>query len=334
MKNTLETRLGVFFALALIAAFIILEMIGGFNFFKARHELRAQFKNVQELKVGDPVKMAGVQVGRVERIGLGEDKVEVTFKVDRDAEIKTDSKVTIKFTGLMGQNYVALDFGSPGSPKAAPGTLLESAEQADLSSLMAKLDDVASGIENVTKSFTGDKIDNLLGPITDFVRQNTPALTATIGNMRTISDRIVQGEGTVGKLINEDTLYLSTLSTMSNLQTTLETTSGEIKLTIGEARNVLGAAQKTVDGINAGEGTLGKLAKDEKLYTETTSAMTNLKEILEKINRGQGSVGQLVNDESFLKNVKLSLQKLDKATESLEDTGPLSVLGTAVNSLF
>ncbi|MDQ6630772.1 MAG: MCE family protein, partial [Verrucomicrobiota bacterium] len=62
--------------------------------------------------------------------------------------------------------------------------------------------------------------------------------------------------------------------------------------------------------------------------------MTNLKEILQKINQGQGSVGKLVNDDSFLKNAKLSLQKLDKATEGLEDAGPLSILGSAVNSLF
>ncbi len=62
--------------------------------------------------------------------------------------------------------------------------------------------------------------------------------------------------------------------------------------------------------------------------------MTNLKEILQKINRGQGTVGKLINDESLLKNAKMSLQKLDKATESLEDTGPLSVVGTMVNSLF
>ena len=62
--------------------------------------------------------------------------------------------------------------------------------------------------------------------------------------------------------------------------------------------------------------------------------MDNLKQILEKMNRGQGTVGKLINDEAFLKNAKLTLQKLDKATESLEDSGPLSVLGTAVNSLF
>jgi len=62
--------------------------------------------------------------------------------------------------------------------------------------------------------------------------------------------------------------------------------------------------------------------------------MTNLKEILQKINQGKGSVGTLVNDSSFLKNAQLSLQKLDKATEGLEDQGPLSVLGIAVQHLF
>jgi len=89
-----------------------------------------------------------------------------------------------------------------------------------------------------------------------------------------------------------------------------------------------------IDGINQGKGTLGRLTKDEKLYNETTVAMSNLREILEKLNRGQGSVGKLLNDDTFLKNAKLSLQKLDKATDSLEDQGPLSVLGLVVGSLF
>ena len=62
--------------------------------------------------------------------------------------------------------------------------------------------------------------------------------------------------------------------------------------------------------------------------------MNNLREILQKMNRGQGTVGKLINDDSFLKNAKLSLQKLDKATDSLEDQGPLSVIGLAIGSLF
>jgi phospholipid/cholesterol/gamma-HCH transport system substrate-binding protein len=62
--------------------------------------------------------------------------------------------------------------------------------------------------------------------------------------------------------------------------------------------------------------------------------MTNLREILEKINQGQGTVGKLVNEQEFYKNAKLTLQKVDKATESLEDQGPLSVIGIIANGLF
>jgi phospholipid/cholesterol/gamma-HCH transport system substrate-binding protein len=45
-------------------------------------------------------------------------------------------------------------------------------------------------------------------------------------------------------------------------------------------------------------------------------------------------VGRLINDESLFKNAKLTLQKLDKTTEGLEDQGPLSILGMAVGTLF
>jgi phospholipid/cholesterol/gamma-HCH transport system substrate-binding protein len=55
---------------------------------------------------------------------------------------------------------------------------------------------------------------------------------------------------------------------------------------------------------------------------------------MQKINRGQGTVGKVLNDEELYRNAKLTLQKLDKATEGLEDQGPLSVMGIIVNKLF
>src|SRR5262249_51212987 len=93
-------------------------------------------------------------------------------------------------------------------------------------------------------------------------------------------------------------------------------------------------ARTLIDQVNAGQGTLGMLAKDPTLYKETTASMTQMREIMEKINHGQGTVGKLVNDDSFLKNAKLSLQKLDKAAEGLEDQGPLSALAILINNLF
>ena len=363
MKNTLETRLGIFVALAMIAAFLILEMVGGLQHFKRGVRLRAQFDSLQELKVGDPVKLAGVQIGRVEKIAFAQitttnntfvtnaqpitvSKVEVSMKLDHDAEVRTDSRATIKFSGLMGQNFIALDFGSPTNAPiiATDGALLGSNEQPDLGAMMAKLDNVATGVENLTKSFAGDSINNLLGPVTDFFKtngpvvglltSNGPAITATMSNFAIISAdllritaQIDKGEGTFGKLVQEDLLYNSALTAVSNVQSNLKSATDEIKVTLADAR-------KIVDEINAGQGTFGKLIKDETLYRDTTESMTILKEILQKINQGQGSMGKLVNDDSLYKNMKLSLQKIDKATEGLEDQGPLSVLGMMVNQLF
>lgn len=323
MKNSLESKLGMFAALAVGAAFVIIEMLGGPEHFMRGYRLYAMFNNVQELKVGDRVKMAGVEEGRVEKIQLENDKARVTLKMKRDAQVKTDSTATVKFTGLMGQNFVSLDFGTPDAPLAKDGAVLNSKEQPDLSVVMEKIDNVASGVQNLTKSFSGLKIDELLGPFIDFMKDNRAPLTATISNINSVTHQVAAGEGTVGKLIYDQALYNSTLDTVSNLQATLT----DARATVADARNII--AQ-----VNSGQGTAGKLIKDDKLYNETTASMTNLKEILQKINQGQGSVGKLINDQEFYKNAKLTLQKLDKATEGLEDQGPLSVLGIAVNSLL
>ncbi len=323
MKNTLETRLGIFFALAIIASILTLEMVGGTDYFKGGYHLHALFNNVQELKEGALVKMAGFPIGRVEQIRPAENKIRVTLKINRGQTVRTDSKAVIKFTGLMGENFVSLDFGTPTAPPLLDDQTLTTAEQPDLSTLMAKLEDLATGVEGLTKNFSGESLQNLVGPFTDFLKENSPRLTAILGNMQNISSQIAEGKGTVGKLIADDQLYRSAVNAITNL----ENVSGDV-------RGLIGKAQTIIDQVNTGQGTLGKLAKDEALYTETTTAMTNMKEILQKINQGQGSVGKLVNDESFFKNIKMTLQKVEKATEGLEDQGPLSVLGILANSLF
>ena len=143
------------------------------------------------------------------------------MKLNAGAVVKTDSKAIIKFTGLMGQNFVAIDFGSPDAPQAVDGAVLATVEQPDLNAIMAKLDDAADGIQNLAKSFTGDKINNLLGPLDDFVKQNSGHLSGTISNIENISGQIASGQGTVGKLIYTDTLYNSALDTVTNLQDTV-----------------------------------------------------------------------------------------------------------------
>jgi phospholipid/cholesterol/gamma-HCH transport system substrate-binding protein len=324
MKNTLETRLGMFVAIVMVAAFLIIETLGGLgNLFGTGRHLRAQFDTVQDLKIGDPVKMAGVPIGHVDKINLANNKVEVRLKLNKDVQVHTDSTASIKFTGLMGSFYVDITFGTQTSPEMEEDQLLATVEQPDLSALMAKLDQAASGVQNLTKSFSGDKIDNILGPFTQFMRDNNPKMSAILANIQSISTEVTQGKGTVGKLVYDDSLYNSASTSLSNLQQTAD-----------EVKNTVAQAHLVVDQINAGRGTIGMLVKDDTLYRETTTTMSNIREITGKINKGQGSIGKIVNDQEFYDNAKVTLQKLDKATESLEDTGPLDLFGVLVTTLL
>jgi phospholipid/cholesterol/gamma-HCH transport system substrate-binding protein len=330
MKESIESKLGLFFALAVVLVLLILEYLGSFGFLERGFHIHALFKNVQDLKIGDPVKMAGVHVGRVQSIVLTNAAADVTMNLNRDADVKTDSKASLNFTGLMSQNYVSIDFGTPDAPKAEDGAVLQTTEQPDLGEIFTKLDNVATGVENLTRSFSGEKIDTFLGPLTDMIKDNRTNLTATVSNIRTVTDRIVNGQGTIGKLVNEDTLYVNAEGVVSNLQGV----GKYVEKVSTDAHTLLTNANQVVTDARSGRGTVGKLLTDDTLYVAAAGAMTNLHSILIKIDQGQGTVGQLINDDSFLKGAKLSLQKLDKATESLEDTGPLSILGTMITSLF
>jgi len=332
MKDSIETRLGMFFALAIIAALVILESLGTFAFFQRGYHLHALFTNVQELKVGDAVKMGGVPVGRVENIALTNAQARVTMNLDQKMkdQVKLDSLASVRFSGLMGQNYVDIAFGTPAGVKALDDATLPSVEQPDLSALMGKLDKVAGGVENLTRSFSGEQIDKLFGPLTELVKNNQSNITATLGNAKLITDRIEQGQGAVGRLINDPALYVTALNAVSNLQGT----AGDIKKAVDDAHTLLASANDVIAQVKSGQGALGRIIYDEGLYRQITGTMTNVYEITDKINHGDGTVSQLINTNSMMKDVKLSLQKLDKATESLEDTGPLSILGTMVNSLF
>jgi phospholipid/cholesterol/gamma-HCH transport system substrate-binding protein len=320
MKNSLETRLGIFVVLVVLAAWAIMETLGGLQMFQSGYRLNALFATAQDLKVGDNVKMAGVEIGRVESITLTNQSVNVAMKLRSGVIVKTDSKASVRFTGLMGQNFVSISFGSPDAPQAIEGTPLQTEEQPDLNAVMAKLNDAADGIKRFGDAWSGDKISNLVGPLVDFVKQNSGNIGGAISNIDNITAQIASGQGTVGKLIYTDTLYTSALTTVSNLQDTA-----------ASAGDVLATAKSVMNDVAAGKGTIGKLVTDDTLFTATTASMTNLNQILLKINQGQGTVGKLVNDQEFYKNAKLTLQKVDKAADGLEDQGPLSVIGIIAN---
>lgn len=324
-KNKLEIRLGVFFLLILLVAVLMMELIGALGPLKSGIRIQTQFHNVLDLKKGDPVKVAGVQVGAVEKIKLKDDAVLVSMKIKHDTGITTDSPATIKFLGMMGQNYINIDFASTGLP-VQDGAMLNSIEQPDLSMLMTKLDGVVTGIDELTRNFSSDNISSMMGPITDFIKENKDSLSSIgpiLVNLENITAAISKGNGSIGKMVLEDGMYTSAMGTLTNLETTIQ-----------DMRSVASQVKWIITDVQQGRGSIGKMLTDDSVYTELHDSLANLKEIMQKVNSGEGTAGKIVNDPALYKNAKLTMQKLDKATEGLEDQGPISVIGIAAGSLF
>lgn len=324
-KTKLEVRLGIFFLLILLVGVLMMELIGGLEPLKSGVLVQTKFKNVLDLKKGDPVKVAGVNVGNVSSIKLKEGGVLVSMKISKNTGITTESVATIKFLGMMGQNYVSIDFADSGEP-VQDGAMLLSQEQQDLSMLMTKLDGVIDGIDELTRNFSSDSLTSMMSPFTDFIKENQESLSSIgpiLVNMENITKAISEGKGSIGKMMMEGDMYGTAMTTLTNLE-----------VAIGDARSIASQTKWLVTDIQQGRGSVGKLLTDDAVYVEMRDSLTQLKEIMQKVNTGEGTAGRIVNDASLYKNAKLTMQKLDKATEGLEDQGPISVIGIAAGSLF
>ncbi len=337
MRNSLETRLGLFFALVVLAGFTLFEVAGGRNWIASGIEVRARFKTVSDLKPGDPVRLAGVAVGRVTKIRFNGQAVEVFMRIKPGTELRIDSTAQIRFTGLLGQNFVAVNFGSQNLPRLETGGVLATQEQADLAQIFEKFNGVADGVESLTKSLSGDQLRRLLGPLTELVKTNRTNINGMMANFATLSGRLVSGQGTLGQVLWDDSLYFGGIGVLTNLDTLTVDAQGLLGQSgniLDQTKDLIGDAHRLVQGIDRGEGSIGKLIKDDLLANESVAAATNLREVLGKANRGEGTVAKVLNDDWLLRNLTRTLHQVDKLTEGLEDTGPLSVAGTAAQMLL
>ncbi|KRT66070.1 MAG: Mammalian cell entry-like protein domain protein [Candidatus Dadabacteria bacterium CSP1-2] len=318
-----EVKVGIFFVVALVILLIIFEFIAGIPIFTKEYSLKTYFKSVGELKEGNPVKLSGVEVGKISKIKIVDGKIEVTLKVKKGTPVKNDSLATIKLTSLLGTSYINLAFGSPESPLAQPGSVLQSQEPADVSEILAKVESTVSSIESVF-SDNSEKISSILngldtvlggaargeGTLGKLIKDDSLYNEArdTLANLNEISEDIKQGRGTLGKLVKDESLYNETKETMANL--------GQL-----------------AKRLNSAEGTFGKLLKDDTLYNQATEAATNLNSILKRIDRGEGTIGKLVTDDSLYYDAKDAVKKVEKAVDTQEDLAPLTTIGTAFGIL-
>jgi phospholipid/cholesterol/gamma-HCH transport system substrate-binding protein len=183
-------RLGAFIigGLLILAAGVFL--IGSKEFlFSSTYTLRADFQNVGGLDDGAQVRVGGIPEGTVKHIVLpkrSDEKVTVLMNLQHSTQnvLKKDSVASIKSEGLLGDKYVEISFGSDEAERLKSGDTIPSAPPIDISDLIQKTDKILDTTQGTLQNMQG---------ATD--------------NLKSISTKINQGQGTVGALINDKTIY-------------------------------------------------------------------------------------------------------------------------------
>ncbi|WP_457576369.1 outer membrane lipid asymmetry maintenance protein MlaD [Desulfomarina sp.] len=142
MKNsTLEILVGLFMIIGFCAFGYLALQLGEVSFLTSgsTYTIKAEFDNVAGVKKGASVQVAGVPVGSVADISLGEDDVAVlTLQLDNDLQVPTDSMASVKSQGIIGDKYIQLSLGGE-EEMFKPGDILRETESSlDIESLISK----------------------------------------------------------------------------------------------------------------------------------------------------------------------------------------------------
>jgi len=183
-------RLGAFIVatLAVLAAGVFI--IGTKEYlFSSTYQLKTQFDNVAGLAEGADVQVGGVHSGTVRSIELPHkpgDKIVVTMDLDKTTQeiIKRDSVASIETEGMLGNQFVAISFGSAGQAEVTNGETIHGEQPLLMADLLKKTNGILDGSQQAI--------------------QNATLATA---HLNSVSAKIDSGQGTVGSLVNDNQLY-------------------------------------------------------------------------------------------------------------------------------
>ena len=331
-----EFIVGIVFALLLgmlVTATIWVEKPGFFTR-KEPFAMTTRFREVAGLKEGDEVWVYGTTAGRVAGIKPdGKGGVEVELEMKYDPEMRENADVKIAQRSALGGAIVSIHPGTPDSPRAKK-TVYDGRSVADT---FQEISNAVSELKGPIKEtvLEAKKVFSDFGKRSDAIAEN---LDMTLANARAVTDDIRAGKGTIGKLMQDDTLYADLKEAVADLKKIGQDANGgggtidvllHDKTVAADLRGAASNIRSLSDDLVAGRGTLGKLFKDDSLYTRLDAAVSDLGTLASDARTGKGVLGKLIYDETLAK-------RLDTITEDVAAvTGKLrrgeGTLGKLIN---
>ncbi len=276
---TLEWIVGTFMFLILVALGYFTIIVGSDNLFRRTYEFDVYFQNVAGLREGDNVTIQGMPIGRVTDLVLEESWVRVQCALNREVELYEDYSIEVVETSVLGGRQLRIDAGTPDKQRIPDDERLVGTPPIDLMAEAAKV------VSELRRTLTEEG-----------VLEN---VSEGIARLNRVAGRLDRGEGTVGALLTEDTVYRELEEIASNLN------------------EMSSRANAVVVGIERGEGTLGMLLADDEIGRELGGVLENINAISAQLRAGEGTLGRLLSDDTIALHLASTLEDVSELSARL-----------------
>ena len=283
-------KLGIFIFLGSVLLIIGIFVLGNKEaLFKSTFTVKAFFQNVEGLRDGAPVRLSGVDVGAVKSIRIMGDKasvIEVSMRLLSDVKrfIRKDTEAGIETEGLVGYKFIALYIKESNADHVEDGGTILAKEPVSFADVIEE----TQGIMSYTKEMTQ--------------------------NLAEIVSKINSGQGTLGKILNDDALYYATAKVTESASTSLDSITSDLRNVVAVFKDLGSGLNKTVGGINStvqnvdsvianvkeGKGVLGSLLAEGNSNDTTIAAI--IKNLMEITDEAKIAAGRLNENMEALKH--------------------------------
>jgi phospholipid/cholesterol/gamma-HCH transport system substrate-binding protein len=312
MKFSSEAKVGLVILSAILFLTYMTFTVGGWKWGTEKgYLIDAVFDSVAGLDPKSPVKLAGVEVGKVDGIRLEDSRARVSMRIGPNYKIRKGSRAAIRATGLLGEKYMEIIPGTGEGFMAAGDTIEQTAAATDMEALISKLGEIdvkglvdkltaiAEDIKYVSASLRGAlgtpegeqslkdivaSIRDLSRNLSDMIKENRDNLTKTVSNFQSISQDIKENTPTI-------------LGRIDAITAKLDTIAGRLE---------------------QGQGTLGKLLTEEEVYTKLNSALGGLDTLSTSLSEGKGTIGKLLTDDKAYEQLTKTLEGLGDAMTAIQ----------------
>ncbi len=276
---------GVFLILGLVAGLAALFILTDAAIFRGRYIVTTHVPNAGGIRRGDPVQMLGVNIGRVQRFKIDSTGVAIRLELEGEYDVPSDSHVLLKSSGLLGGMVADI---VPGESKTRVGngaTLPGQSEEA--------MTDTANRVAIQVEAVLG-RVQRLISD------SNIDSIGKTTGNLEAGSGQMRKLLADVNVAVNDQRRELSTLS--ASLQ---RSAAGFEKVATGpEIQNSL----KQVDAATA---------RMDAVMTSLEKTSTAVEAVMARLDRGEGTIGKLMRDEEVYRNMNAAMLNMNKATVNI-----------------